>query len=619
MHQPSHAITPEALLAEQGWMRSLALALLRDAQVADDVVQDAVLAALERPPKAGLPLRPWLRTVVRNTARKRAEREGLRRTDALDPEFASKAPSAAELNARAELQELVVGLVRELDEPYRSTVLLRFFEGLEPTEIARRDRVPAGTVRWRLKVGLDTVRERLDARHRGDRTAWASALVPYLRHEPEAASGLAASTLSALLAMPTAVHAILLSLPIVAGGAFLLNSPSEPPVPTASAAGVSSVPTAPATPAAAAVPAIDDEGAARRAVEGSVEGALFGGDLEAYIRQGIAAGWRSAREDEAPEEVVDKGFAEVVGLIQSLPNGIGRRQAEARTKNDLAGDVQIIALLERLDAGELANPTERVLDGAEFATNFEPQHEGPTVDLTSYLSDRERPLQDGTTFVLPAGVFLLDNFMRNVNSFPRDVTIVGAGKDATLLLIEDEFSSRSPLVNFGLVNLTAHTMNDYLFDLRSEPATVFMDGVRLIGFDMGAGSSCAFGTEELALLAKNCEFVGGYGRSPRHGTLFDVRTDGLVARFEGCLFDTIDIGPTRVHSGAAVAFVDCLGVELIDWGGRFEQQFASNPALLERNFQRSFHNNFPEPGKRVYPGSKDLNDIFPDWEERIQR
>ncbi|MEO0652433.1 MAG: RNA polymerase sigma factor, partial [Planctomycetota bacterium] len=607
------------LLAEQGWMRSLALALLRDAQVADDVVQDAVLTALQRPPRAGLPLRPWLRTVVRNAARKRAERERYRRTDALDPEAASEAPSAAELNVRAELQELVVGLVRELDEPYRSTVLLRFFEGLEPTEIAQRDGVPAGTVRWRLKVGLDTVRERLDERHRGDRRAWASALVPYLRHEPKAASGLAASTLSALLAMPTAIHAILLSLPIVAGGAFLLNSPAEPPAPASSVAGVSSVPTSPAAPVAAAVPAIDDEETARRAVEGSVEDELFSGDLEAYIRQQIAAGWRSAREDEAPDEVVDKGFAEVVSLIQSAPSVIGRRQAEAKTKNDLAGDVPIVALLERLDAGELANPTERVLNGAEFAKNFEPKREGPTVDLTAYLSDRDRPLQDGTTYVLPAGVFLLDNFMHNVNSFPRDVTIVGAGKDATLLLIDDEWYTRSPVVNFGLVNLTAHTMNDYLFDLRHEPATVYMEGVRLIGFDMGAGGSCAFGTKELALLAKDCEFVGGYGRSPQHGQLFRVETDGLVARFERCVFDTVNISPSRVRSGAAVAFVDCRGIDLLDSQDRFGQQFASNPALVERGFNRSFFDRYPEPGQRVYPEPKDLNALFPDWEARIQR
>ncbi len=76
------------------------------------------------------------------------------------------------------MQEQLAAHVKALPEPFRATVLLRYFEGVSAAEIARRDRVPAGTVRWRLKRALDLLRERLDAEHDGDRRAWALALLP---------------------------------------------------------------------------------------------------------------------------------------------------------------------------------------------------------------------------------------------------------------------------------------------------------------------------------------------------------------------------------------------------------------------------------------------------------
>ena len=48
--------------------------------------------------------------------------------------------------------------MRELDEPYRTTLLLRYGEMLSSVEIARRQQVPAGTVRWRLKSAVDRLR-----------------------------------------------------------------------------------------------------------------------------------------------------------------------------------------------------------------------------------------------------------------------------------------------------------------------------------------------------------------------------------------------------------------------------------------------------------------------------
>jgi RNA polymerase sigma-70 factor (ECF subfamily) len=173
---------PHVLLEHTAWLRRLAMSLVRDAAAADDLVQDTWVAALRQPPNSDRPLRPWLRRVIENAARfrwrgdkNRAAREE-RAVVGVTAGGGDATPSSEELLARHETQRLLARLVGELDEPYRSTILLRYAEGLEPTEIADRLGVPAGTVRWRLKTALDRLRERLDGAHDGDRRAWMVAL-----------------------------------------------------------------------------------------------------------------------------------------------------------------------------------------------------------------------------------------------------------------------------------------------------------------------------------------------------------------------------------------------------------------------------------------------------------
>lgn len=175
--------TPAELLAHAAWLRQLAHSLVRDAQLADDLVQDTWLAALRRPPSTDRPVRPWLRRVIVNAARLRWRGEAHRgeREAATGAQRDSEAPSAAVLLERHETQLQLARLVGELEEPFRTTILLRFSEGLSPSEIARRLGVPAGTVRSRLSEGLERLRVRLDGLHRGDRRAWMALLTPLAR------------------------------------------------------------------------------------------------------------------------------------------------------------------------------------------------------------------------------------------------------------------------------------------------------------------------------------------------------------------------------------------------------------------------------------------------------
>jgi RNA polymerase sigma-70 factor (ECF subfamily) len=169
----------EDLLAHSDWLTRLARRLTAAAD-ADDAVQETWLAARRSPPDADRPPGPWLAAVLRNLVQARWQSDSRRRRR--EQEHARLAPDCAAavdtLYERLELQRLVAERVMALDEPLRTVLLLRFFDGHDSTRIARMLRLPAGTVRWRLKTGLDRLRADMDARFGDDRRVWALALAP---------------------------------------------------------------------------------------------------------------------------------------------------------------------------------------------------------------------------------------------------------------------------------------------------------------------------------------------------------------------------------------------------------------------------------------------------------
>jgi len=185
--RPQARTDAQTLLAHAGWMRALAYGLLRDPGAADDVVQDATLAALLHAPAGDAELAPWLSRVVRNFVARR------RRGEARRSEHEGRAaprrpePSPAETVERLDLQRTLVDAVLAIEEPLRTTLVLRYFEGKSSAEIARLQGIPAGTVRWRLQRGLQALRERLDARA-GSRASWALVLAPFAARPAAATS-----------------------------------------------------------------------------------------------------------------------------------------------------------------------------------------------------------------------------------------------------------------------------------------------------------------------------------------------------------------------------------------------------------------------------------------------
>jgi RNA polymerase sigma-70 factor (ECF subfamily) len=172
-----HSIPPAALLRHASFLRALARGLLQDSDAAEDVVQDTWVAALEAPPKTAFNLRGWLGTVTRHFAI-RAHRAEERRELRERAIAVSEAVSAEhERVDREELLRTVTEAVLALQEPYRSTILLRYFEGLDASAIASTQRVSLAAVRSRLQRAHALLRARLDKSYGEDRNVWSLALL----------------------------------------------------------------------------------------------------------------------------------------------------------------------------------------------------------------------------------------------------------------------------------------------------------------------------------------------------------------------------------------------------------------------------------------------------------
>lgn len=331
--------TTEELLSQAQWLGALARRLVADPNDADDVLQETWAVALRAPPKRDRALRPWLAQVARNFARMRRRSEGARSAReaaiAKQERGAREVPAAAELSARLEAQHLLVDALRELREPYRATVLLAYFEHQTSEQIAARQGVSAGTVRWRLKSALDELRQRLDSR-RGDREGWLLALAPLTR------SNSAATATSPAIAWQGALWMSGL-LKITVGAAALVGAlvwvmrTSQPE--SKALAPLSNVPVA-----VEFVPLLPQSSGERAAVETPAA------TNEASSSRAAAGAAESSSSVEV--RVVDERRAPLAGIEITLSAGADR--TEQRTRSDADGRARFeLASLPAREAVEL--------------------------------------------------------------------------------------------------------------------------------------------------------------------------------------------------------------------------------------------------------------------------
>ncbi len=146
-------------------MLGVALRIVRQRQLAEDVVQDAFIKVWERAasfdPQRGS-ARGWLYSVVRNRALNEVRDNGPQITldeaalEGIDLQNAQQAGNA--MGIHAELGPLFACL-EQLDAPKRSSIVLAYVDGCTHAEIAQRLATPLGTVKAWIRRGLQSLRE----------------------------------------------------------------------------------------------------------------------------------------------------------------------------------------------------------------------------------------------------------------------------------------------------------------------------------------------------------------------------------------------------------------------------------------------------------------------------
>jgi RNA polymerase sigma-70 factor (ECF subfamily) len=133
-------------------MHRLAFLVCHDASAAEDIAQEAFLAAVRALDRFDRrrPFAPWLTRIVVNRAIDWTRSRTLRREEFVEP------PGVVG-EGQVALDDDVVAALKRLPADQRAVVVLRHLLGYTPREIGRMLDLPTGTVNSRMRRGLDTL------------------------------------------------------------------------------------------------------------------------------------------------------------------------------------------------------------------------------------------------------------------------------------------------------------------------------------------------------------------------------------------------------------------------------------------------------------------------------
>src|SRR5215218_6927677 len=159
------------------WVRSLyslVLHLLKDPDEAEDVVEETFWQAWRKAdsyePSRGA-VSTWLLTIGRRKALDRLRARKRNREDPIESDrtfddIASSSPDPSSEAEGSELREHIRAALNELPHEQREVLELAYFGGLSQSEIADATAQPLGTVKTRMRLAMQKLREPLSM-HRG--------------------------------------------------------------------------------------------------------------------------------------------------------------------------------------------------------------------------------------------------------------------------------------------------------------------------------------------------------------------------------------------------------------------------------------------------------------------
>ena len=150
---------------EAHWLLGVAMRIVRDRELAEDVLQDAFLLAWQGAasfkPELGS-ARGWLYTIVRHRALKEVRHPG--RMQVLDPvdltTLSDQQQAVGEgIDARGLDADSLERCLQRLDEDRRACVVHAFVDGYTHEQIAERLKTPLGTVKSWIRRSLASLKE----------------------------------------------------------------------------------------------------------------------------------------------------------------------------------------------------------------------------------------------------------------------------------------------------------------------------------------------------------------------------------------------------------------------------------------------------------------------------
>jgi RNA polymerase sigma-70 factor, ECF subfamily len=153
----------------QNYVFRLCYLVMHNEQDAEDMTQETFIRAFRALPRfeirEGTSLEAWLYRIAVNACRSRMRRKWYQVLPWPDPapQMSSEPDEQPErLVLLGEQRDEILAAIDSLGEKHRLVVILRYYAGLSNEEIAEALNIPSGTVRSRLYVARQRLKEMLD-------------------------------------------------------------------------------------------------------------------------------------------------------------------------------------------------------------------------------------------------------------------------------------------------------------------------------------------------------------------------------------------------------------------------------------------------------------------------